>query len=429
MRAPRLHDVLPELLREGLITPEQDRRIRERYPLANTDQGDRTLTLFGILGALLIGLGVILVVAHNWNALPRTARTLLAFLPVLIGQGLVWYTLRHKWAVTSWREGSAIFLASALCAAMALISQIYHIHGELEGYLLVCSILILPLLYLPGSLIVTLGYLTMVTWYGGSIATGYGRDHEVPWPLIPLLAAAVPAYLRMARTNGSGTGFWWFSLGMALSVGFGSQFFYRDWGFDHVLGLMALAATFTLVPWLHHDPSPRTWPWALVGGATVLITLFVFSFRPMWEETAQDRSRAPVPDMIIIGSYGLLAVAVYLWSLRRRKPLERWPYPEAWWLFLLCFVVAFFLPALAAILVNLALLGAGVATVKHGIEKDSLRRMNLGLVIISITILARFFDGDLSFVLRGLVFIAIGIGFLYMNLRMVRRRKAQQHEA
>jgi hypothetical protein len=67
--------------------------------------------------------------------------------------------------------------------------------------------------------------------------------------------------------------------------------------------------------------------------------------------------------------------------------------------------------------------------VKHGIESDSLRRMNAGLATLSLTILLRFFDTDLSFVLRGLVFIAIGAGFLYMNLRMVRRRQQERHEA
>jgi hypothetical protein len=61
--------------------------------------------------------------------------------------------------------------------------------------------------------------------------------------------------------------------------------------------------------------------------------------------------------------------------------------------------------------------------VRHGIEQGSLKRMNLGLAVLSLTILMRFFDTDLSFVLRGLVFIAIGAGFLYMNMRLVRQRQ------
>jgi len=108
---------------------------------------------------------------------------------------------------------------------------------------------------------------------------------------------------------------------------------------------------------------------------------------------------------------------------------EKWPYPEGWWLFVLCFGTGLYSPALAAILVNVALLVLGVFTVKHGIEANSLKRMNLGLTILSVTILMRFFDSDLSFVVRGLVFIAIGCGFLYMNMRLVRQRNNQRHAA
>ena len=64
----------------------------------------------------------------------------------------------------------------------------------------------------------------------------------------------------------------------------------------------------------------------------------------------------------------------------------------------------------------------GVVTVRRGIEADSLKRLNLGLTIIGITVLMRFFDADLSFVMRGLVFIALGCAFLFMNMRMLRQR-------
>src|SRR6188768_1764553 len=144
---------LPQLVQEGLITAEQGERIRARYAADPEQSSGRMLLVFAILGSLLVGLGIILIIAHNWDDLPRIARTVLAFIPVLIGQGLVWYTLQRKPDVASWREGSALLLACGLCACVALLSQIYHVSGDLEGYLLTCSLLILPLLYLPGSLI------------------------------------------------------------------------------------------------------------------------------------------------------------------------------------------------------------------------------------------------------------------------------------
>lgn len=418
---------LPRLVSEGFITAEQGERIRARFAGDPEQSGNRMLLVFAILGSLLVGLGIMLIIAHNWDDLPRLARTVLAFVPVLLGQGLVWYTLQRRSDAIAWREGSALLLACGLCACVALISQIYHISGDLEGYLFICSLLILPLLYLPGSFIVALGYLAMITWYGCMVRFEHWSAHDRPWFLFPLLAAAVPFYLRQAKVNGTGVAFWWLSLFMALATGIATQLFHTDWEAGHALGVMAIAAAFTLVPWLHPGRDLRTWPWVLVGGATTVLTFFIFSFRPAWGDALQHDHSGFGDDAWSIASLMVIGSVAYALSMRRRKPLARWPYPEAWWLFLLCYGVGLGSPGLAAIMVNLALLALGVVTVKLGIEQDSLRRMNLGLAILSVTILMRFFDSDLSFVLRGLVFIIIGAGFLYLNLRMVQQRKRDRH--
>lgn len=426
MRDPKLSEALPELVQAGLISAEQAERITARFGLGAEQNGNRLLLVFAILGSLLVGLGIILIVAHNWDDLPRAARTAIAFVPVLLGQGLVLYTLLKKRDVLAWHEGSALLLACGLCACVALISQIHHIGGNLEGYLLTCSLLMLPLLYLPGSFTVALGYLAMITWYAWTVRfEGYGM-HARPWIFMGLLAAAVPFYLQEARRRGTGAPFWWLSLCMALAIGIGSQLFYREWELPHALGVVALAGVFTLVPWSHKGRALHTWPWVLVGGLTMLITFFVFSFRPVWnDEWTVDGVTAN--DLIIIGLYLAVGAIGYAWSLRVRKPFEGWPYPEGMLLFALCFVVGLYAPAVVAILMNVALLVLGVITVKQGTEDTSLKRMNLGLAILSMTILLRFFDTDLSFVVRGLIFMAIGCGFLFMNLRMVRQRERRRH--
>ena len=62
-----------------------------------------------------------------------------------------------------------------------------------------------------------------------------------------------------------------------------------------------------------------------------------------------------------------------------------------------------------------------------GLHLDSLPRMNLGLAIISVTIALRFFDLDINDALKGVVFIALGIGFLFMNMRLLKQRKMATH--
>lgn len=419
------HDLLkelPTLEREGFITSEQAERIRARYS-STAESTSRLLVLFAVLGSLLVGLGIILIIAHNWDELPRTARTMLAFVPVLLGQGLVLYTLLRRPGSIAWREGSAVLLACAVFACVALIAQIYHVHGDLPGYLLTCSFLILPLLYLPGSIFTGIGFLSMVTWYGWLTRFEHWDTQQRPWWTLVLLLAAVPFYLREAKANGTGVRFWWLSLFAALAVGICTQLFLIDWRGLQAVSVVAIGSVFTLVPWLHPGRQLRTWPWVLVGALSMVITLWFLSFRGIWAELLREgESEGSTNDAFVLMGFIVVCGALYVSSLKRRKPFERWPWPEGLALMVLCYVLGLIWPGIAALLVNAALVVMGVVNTRRGIETNSLRRMNLGLAILGITIAFRFFDTDLSFLLRGLGFIAIGVGFLYMNVRLMRQR-------
>lgn len=419
---------LPRLVVQGLVSEEQAARIRAHYGAQAEQGGNRLLAVFAVLGSLLVGLGIILLVAHNWDDLARTARTVLAYLPMLLGIGLVLYTLARRPDNTVWREGSALLLACGICACIALLSQIYHVNGQLEEYLFTCSLLILPLLYLPGSVMAGLVYLSMVTWYAWLLNFGSWSSHRAePLLALPMVAAAVPAYLAMARKHGTSIGFLWTGLFLAIAVGSISQMFYKDFGLGHVLAIAGIAGAYTLVPWLHHGRELRTHPWVVVGGASMLILYGVLSFRDPWQELRREPffgdHAQDLPPMLIGIATGLMA---YVLSIRVRRPFQAWPYPEAFGLLLICCGLAWVDVDLASITVNLALLAMGAITVKHGITGDSLKRMNLGLAILGVTVLLRFFDSDMSFVLRGIAFILVGVGFLFMNLRMVEQRKRKQ---
>ena len=50
-------------------------------------------------------------------------------------------------------------------------------------------------------------------------------------------------------------------------------------------------------------------------------------------------------------------------------------------------------------------------------------RVNFGLAIIAALAIARFFDSDLSFVVRAIGFIVIGLGFLATNFILFKKRR------
>jgi hypothetical protein len=72
---------------------------------------------------------------------------------------------------------------------------------------------------------------------------------------------------------------------------------------------------------------------------------------------------------------------------------------------------------------NLWLLAYGVLTLVEGIRALELGSANRGLLALAALVIARFFDTELSFLARGLVFIAFGVACLALNVWLMRRMR------
>jgi len=73
-------------------------------------------------------------------------------------------------------------------------------------------------------------------------------------------------------------------------------------------------------------------------------------------------------------------------------------------------------------LCNLYLFTVSVYRLRLGIRKNDLGLINTAMFMMAALIVARFFDREIEFVLKGIVFILIGIGFLVTNFVMLRRK-------
>jgi hypothetical protein len=83
--------------------------------------------------------------------------------------------------------------------------------------------------------------------------------------------------------------------------------------------------------------------------------------------------------------------------------------------------------AFALILFNLYLFALGLVTTITGIRNGHLGTVNAGMLILATLIVARFFDSDLGFVIRGLAFILVGIGFLLTNWIIIRKKDSSSN--
>jgi uncharacterized membrane protein len=98
---------LPSLVAQNIIDGDAAAALRLHYerqikPSRSISIG---LAISAILGGLLVGTGIILLLAHNWDALSRPARAVVAMLPLLASIALSCRAILRHMDSAAWREG------------------------------------------------------------------------------------------------------------------------------------------------------------------------------------------------------------------------------------------------------------------------------------------------------------------------------------
>ncbi len=116
--------------------PITQQRLKPLRDSGREDSRRLAFLLLAIVGSALIGAGIILLIAHNWDELSRPVRSAIAFLPLLASHALSVFVLRRRDGSQPWRESAAIFNVAAIGAAISLVSQTYQIHGDFARFVL-----------------------------------------------------------------------------------------------------------------------------------------------------------------------------------------------------------------------------------------------------------------------------------------------------
>lgn len=145
------HNKLQEWHAQQLITADTVKNI-EAYE-ANQPRAIENVWRYGLMGlaALCIGLGILFIVASNWQAIPFSAKLgTHIFFNVALG-GYILHLLRKgdagKWSM----EICLLILSAAQLSLMALIGQHLQISAEIEDTMKFWLFLIAPMLLLIGK--------------------------------------------------------------------------------------------------------------------------------------------------------------------------------------------------------------------------------------------------------------------------------------
>ncbi len=426
-----LYREIPKLVAKGILTPQAARKLREYYPEAKSP-GKKWFLLIvcGVTGALLIGLGIISLFAHNWEELSRGVRAVLSFMPLIIGQGLLAWVLVKRPKSDALKESTATFLTLMVGASIALISQTYNIPGSASGFTLTWMLLILPLVYLAKSSIPALIYLIGITTW-----SGFFWDNPLKAILFwPLAALIIPHFIGISdrATHRVRTTLLSLAMVICFCIAAGSTLG-RAWQGSWTIIYASIYAIFYFIGSGTFSGQHRVWHWPFRFGGMlgIIILSFMFTYKGIWEAANYAgkygfggkplSGLAAWPDYLI--TFALVVVAIYFFvSYLKQKDKLKILLGVMPVLTIFAFLISPQTAIFPSLLFNLYLLTFSISYIVIGFRDNALGVVNIGALILAFLIIARFFDSDINFIIKGLVFIFTGCGFLATNLMLMRRK-------
>ncbi len=418
---------LPELLSKQVVSPEIAERISEYYFEKNGPPKNWLTHVFVILGVVLIFSGIAFIFAHNWKQYSITTKTILAFTPLVFSQISSIFILWKRFTDPSWKEVSAAFIFISCGATLFLIGHIYHIPGSVRSYLLTWLLLGMPLIYVMDAAFTSLIYLIGATAYGVFInffdELAPSQHHWV------LLGLVLPYYFIQIRKNAHSYAtyllHWAIPLSIAVSTitimdtkpGLMFPLYFCLWGLYYGIGRRKF---FKKMNTFNNG-------YLVLASAGTVTMLTLLSFEYFWRELYNypySFFEYIVARELHVGLGIYFLATILYFSKIDVLELQQTNFPNGiYWIFAIIFFVGLSAPVLATVLMNILAFSFGLRHISEGIINDHLIQVNYGLAIVSVLVFCRFFDLNISFIIRGLCFVTIGLVFFYANYRMLKRRK------
>jgi len=414
---------ITELVKANVFSQETASKILDYYKKKESNLSNRLFVVFGVLGAILVGLGIILIIAHNWDELSRLTKIIFAFIPLVISQLFSAYTLLKKKNDTSWVEGSTVFLFFTIGASISLVSQIYHIDGELSSFLLIWMLLILPMIYIMKSSITSLLYIAGITYY--SVEIGYSQNNYSEFNYYWILFLLIIPYFYFLYINKAKSNFmifhnWLLPISLTISLGTISQ---QNDQFMF-LAYINLFAFFYLLGSSSFFSKEKTLnnPYKVFGSIGTVGILFALSFDWFWNDLKGEILLINSPEFIVSVLLFLIALIILFFQLKGKSLKNIKPIQLVFIAFALVFLLGIWY-SISVILINVIIFAIGLLTIYEGSKLNRFGILNYGLLIITALVICRFFDTELSFIFRGLLFVFVGSGFFLANYFLMKKIK------
>lgn len=409
-----------DLLVNGIIDKETanniENYIKSMSKIQHASSRNSFLLIIGSIGASLIGLGIILLLAANWHMIPKFTQVALALAPLLVSQLLLLYQVYNNKENHSTENILLILNYFGLGTAIALVSRIYHIPGDFDNFLLVWYIAMLPYVYLfKSKTIYFFSAVMLLFWYASS---GFENNLGVVG-LAMFLSPAI--YKIKIEKHSSVTKVFIYNWLMLIST----LALINSFESHIILRLLFGALLLNGIKEYYLNDIPNRLNLFRISRFFIIILLGIFSFKYMLNEILHE-SIVWTWDLILLG---LSSLGIYFINY---KKIDK---DNTVYLFIGKFLVlSLILSDLISdslwigiyILSNILFIAFGIFEVYQGIQQNKLVKLNYGLLVISAFILVRFFDAFESISMRGILFLLMGTSFLAINMYYGKKLKVNK---
>ncbi len=378
----RLEHEVGRWQQEKLISAAQAKAVLARYGLVEAErQRSRLAMVLAFLGATLLGIGVIVFFAANWQEIPGWVKLALIF-AIVIAAYHTGYYLRYQRKVYQGTGNALLFLGALLFgSAIFLIAQGFHINAHEPSLMVMWAVGVLPIGYLIGSR--------------------------------AMIALAVVSL--------------GFALGWEMSFWLEGNQVFHFFGVYLMFGVLLYAlaklhATFK-------STQSYKLPYGALGLCVIFGALFPLTFGIL-TEFSEWWTVTVMPTGALVRAAVLFAVAAAVTAAtltvqRRRYPTD---VAETVALFALLFLGgALFVSVLrgpwCAIFFNLLLLSFAIGTIVVGYSQRESAWVNLGLFFFAIQVFVRYVDWFWELLPSSLFFIGAGLLLLLGGMALERTRR------
>jgi uncharacterized membrane protein len=417
----------------GVISAEQAGRVWDLSRSSGTFANFRAAHWIAAAAGLFVALGVILVVASNWDKIGPMAK-IGAFLMLFYAAGDATLRLEEKPSAAIPLETLWFFMP---VIGIGLYAQIFQLSGDPVKPYLAWAALSAPLAVfskrpLAGYLCAIL--LTIVL-YTGTLNSGnmlslvslsrYAKEGQPlwHWPLaLGVLGGAAALYpgQRLGMPLGAAVVWLFCMLLGSADIAVGST------------ALLVLAGMSLAVLWLTYGSAPEDDKAGLalkVWLAAVYVATFFWHYRAGSLDSAWRHDTTPgavITWLLFAGAF----ISV-LFRPQRLLPGGKEEDYTAKALLAVSLLCAFLLfdttessAKLLAVIANLILAVFGVANILGGARNSSEKQINLGVAVITLTAVTRFVDIFGSMLKSGVAFIITGLAFGALAWAVNKGRKA-----